>query len=118
MAHREDRYQLAGLVELDELPQKGYQHERIIASQTDILETMRRLQLHTMVSNAKAFIGGIFHGLDSKYLQSYLDEIGYRFNHRHILNRIFERCVVAMLECPIWTYWDIIASLQYLKNHV
>jgi hypothetical protein len=48
--------------------------------------------------------------------QSYLDEIGYRFNRRHILNRIFERCVVAMLECPIWTYWDIIGKPSILKK--
>lgn len=90
------------------LPQKGYQHERILANQTDILESMRRL--HTAVSNAKALIDGTFHGLDSKHLQSYLDEIGYRFNRRHMLDRIFERCVVAMVECSTWTYWDIVAK--------
>jgi transposase-like protein len=97
-----------GLRSYMSLPQKGYQHERIIASQTDILETMR--WLHTMVSNAKALIGGTFHGLDSKHLQSYLDEFGYRFNRRHMLDRIFERCTLAMVECPIWTYWDIIGK--------
>lgn len=26
--------------------------------------------LHTVLSNAKAFVGGMFHGLDSKHLQS------------------------------------------------
>jgi transposase-like protein len=96
------------------LPQKGYQHERILANQTDILESMR--WLHTMVSNAKALIGGTFHGLDAKHLQSYLDEIGYRFNRRHMLDRIFERCVVAMVECPMWTYWDIIGKASKLKK--
>jgi transposase-like protein len=90
------------------LPQKGYQHERILANQVNILESMH--WLHTAISNAKALIGGTFHGLDSKYLQSYLDEIGYRFNRRHMLDRIFERCVVAMAESPIWTYWDIIGK--------
>jgi transposase-like protein len=90
------------------LPQKGYQHERVIANQTDVLETMR--WLHTMISNAKAFIGGTFHGLGSGHLQSYLDEFGYRFNRRRMLDRIFDRCVVAMAESPIWTYWDIIGK--------
>jgi transposase-like protein len=107
-----------GLRSYMSLAQKGYQHERIIASKSDILEHMR--WLHTMVSNAKALIGGTFHGLDSKYLQSYLDEFGYRFNRRHMLDRIFERCTFAMIECPIWTYWDIIGKApkprkQYLK---
>jgi transposase-like protein len=96
------------------LSQKVYQHERILASQTNILESMR--WLHTMVSNAKAFIGGTFHGLDSKYLQSYLDEFSYRFNRRHMLDRIFERCITAMADCPKWTYWDIIGKAPHLKK--
>jgi len=96
------------------LSQKGYQHERILASQTNILESMR--WLHTMISNAKALIGGTFHGLDSKYLQSYLDEFSYRFNRRHMLERIFEHCIVAMTDCPQWTYWDIIGKSPKLKK--
>jgi hypothetical protein len=27
-----------------------------------------------------------------------------------MLDRIFERCVLAMGECPIWTYWDIVGK--------
>ena len=103
-----------GLRSYMSLPQKGYQHERIIASQTDILVSMR--WLHTMVSNAKALIGGTFHGLDAKHLQSYLDEFGYRFNRRHMLDQIFERCLLAMIECPIWTYWDIIDKAPIHKK--
>ena len=38
--------------------------------------------LHIMIGNAKAFVTGTFHGLDGKYLQCYLDEFCYRFNHR------------------------------------
>ena len=34
---------------------------------------------------------------------------GYRFNRRHMLDRIFERCTVAMVECPIYG-WDIIGK--------
>ena len=96
------------------LSQKGYQHQRILANQTNILESMR--WLHMMVSNAKALIGGTFHGLDSKYLQSYLDEFSYRFNRRHMLDRIFERCITAMADCPPWTYWDIIGKATHLKK--
>ena len=39
--------------------------------------------LHTIVSNAKAFIDGTFHGLGKKHLQRNLDEFCYRFKRRH-----------------------------------
>lgn len=35
--------------------------------------------LHIVISNAKAFILGTYHGLSKKYLQPYLDEYCYRF---------------------------------------
>ena len=103
-----------GLRSYMSLSQKGYQHERILANQTNILESMR--WLHTMVSNAKALIGGTFHGLDSKYLQSYLDEFSYRFNRRHILDQIFDHCVAAMTQCPKWTYWNVTGKAPKPKN--
>jgi transposase-like protein len=96
------------------LSQKGYQHERIIANKTNVLESMR--WLHTAISNTKALIGGTFHGLDSKHLQGYLDEIGYRFNRRFMLDQIFERCIVAMAESSVWTYWDVIGKLPKLRK--
>ena len=69
-----------------------------------------------LISNAKPLIGGTFHGLVRNIFRGYLDEISYRYNRRHMLDRIFERCVVAMVECPIWTYWDIVGRLLILKN--
>lgn len=41
--------------------------------------------LHTMVSNAKAFIGGTFHGLSPKHLQAYLDEFCFRTNQHVVI---------------------------------
>jgi hypothetical protein len=40
--------------------------------------------LHTIISNAKAIIGGVFHGLGTKYMLTYLDEFCYRFNRRFV----------------------------------
>lgn len=55
--------------------------------------------LHTIVSNAKAFIIGTFHGLDKKHLQRYLDEFCYRFNRRffesELFNRIVNNCITS-----------------------
>ena len=52
--------------------------------------------LHTVVSNVKAFIQGTTHGLDSKYLQRYLDEACYRFNRRFSEKTLFDRLLVAV----------------------
>ncbi len=49
--------------------------------------------LHTIVSNAKAFVAGTFHGLGKKHLQSYLDEYCYRFNRRNMGSMIFDGTV-------------------------
>lgn len=44
---------------------------------------------HIITSNAKAFINGTFHGLDSIHLQRYLDEFCYRLNRRWNFGEIF-----------------------------
>jgi len=53
--------------------------------------------LHTIVSNAKAFVAGTFHGLDEKHLQRYLDEFCYRFNRRSFVSELFNRIVVSCI---------------------
>jgi transposase-like protein len=54
---------------------------------------------HIIISNAKAFINGTFHGLDSIHLQRYLDEFCYRLNRRwfglNIFSRILNACILA-----------------------
>jgi transposase-like protein len=50
--------------------------------------------VHTQIANSKAWIGGTFHGLGPKHLQSYLDEFCFRFNRRR-LRSVFERLVIA-----------------------
>jgi transposase-like protein len=59
--------------------------------------------LHTIVSNAKAFIAGTFHGLDDKHLQKYLDEFCFRFNRRffekELFNRIVNSCMNSQKLC-------------------
>ena len=46
-------------------------------------EASRWLPLvHIVIGNMKKFLNGTFHGVSSRYLQSYLDEFCYRFNRR------------------------------------
>ncbi|MDR1444699.1 MAG: transposase, partial [Treponema sp.] len=51
--------------------------------------------LHTIVSNAKSFILGTYHGLADTHFQAYLDEFCYRFNRRSVASELFNRLVYA-----------------------
>lgn len=52
--------------------------------------------LHIMISNAKAFILGTYHGLPQKYLQSYLDEFDFRFSRRAFGGQLTDRLLLAV----------------------
>ena len=52
--------------------------------------------LHVVISNAKAFILGTYHGLPKKHLQSYLDEYSFRFSRRYFGGALLDRLVLAV----------------------
>lgn len=52
--------------------------------------------LHIMISNAKAFILGTYHGLPVKNLDAYLEEFCFRFSRRHFGANLFDRLALAM----------------------
>ena len=79
------------------LTREGYGHQpKVFDPKTD---SEHLKWLHTIVSNAKAFINGTFHGLDGKHLPLYLAEFCFRFNRRRqrseLFNRIVRACSVA-----------------------
>ena len=53
---------------------------------------------HIIVSNAKAFIDGTFHGLVSKHLQRYPDEFCYRLNRRRLSTSFFSNLLCACIQ--------------------
>ena len=63
--------------------------------------------VHIVISNAKAFIDGTFHGLDEKHLQRYLNEFCYRFNRRYRESELFDRLLVACIEAPPTSYGEL-----------
>jgi transposase-like protein len=63
---------------------------------------------HIVISNAKAFIEGTFHGLDRIHLQRYLDEFCYRFNRRWMASGVFSRLVIACAFSGKITYHELI----------
>ncbi|MBZ4655737.1 MAG: hypothetical protein JG759_285 [Thermoanaerobacter sp.] len=79
------------------LQAEGYKLEAKVFNPKENEEHLK--WLHTIVSNAKAFVAGTFHGLDQKHLQRYLDEFCYRFNRRffesELFNRIINSCITS-----------------------
>ncbi len=61
--------------------------------------------LHTVVSNAKAFILGTFHGLKADDLQLYLDEFCYRFNRRYMPHLMFDKLINSAIITPPIGYY-------------
>lgn len=52
--------------------------------------------LHIVISNAKAFILGTYHGLPKTSIQSYLDEFCFRFCRRSFGGALLERLALAV----------------------
>ncbi len=71
---------------------KGYRHEhRVYDPDSGLLHW-----LHIIISNAKAFILGTYHGLSKDNLQSYLDEYCFRFNRRFLGPALLERFTLSI----------------------
>ena len=54
--------------------------------------------VHKFISNAKSWVLGTHHGVDSKYLASYLSEYTFRFNRRHDPDSMFFRALGACVK--------------------
>ena len=63
--------------------------------------------LHTVISNAKSFVQGTFHGLDALHLQRYLDEFCWRFNRRYRQDSIFFDLLRSVANAPIASYAEL-----------
>lgn len=57
--------------------------------------------VHIAISNAKRNLLGIYHKVNGKYLQLYLDEFCYKLNRRYFGDSLFDRLTVAMAD----NYW-------------
>ena len=88
-----------------QLKDLGYDHERVLSSEPEAEEKFH--WVNTIISNAKAFIIGTFHGLDGKHLQAYLDEFCYRFNRRRWRSQLFNRLLNACITGPVLTYAEL-----------
>ncbi len=87
------------------LEQKDYE---LVVQKFDPVENPDHLHwIHTIISNAKAFIAGTYHGLGRKHLQRYLDEFCYRFNRRKFAGELFNRLLNACISAKTITYAEL-----------
>jgi len=63
--------------------------------------------VNILVSNAKAFILGTYHGVTKKHLQRYLNEFCYRFNRRFWTEQGFDRLLLACARANSITYAEL-----------
>jgi hypothetical protein len=63
--------------------------------------------INILVSNAKAFIVGTYHGVRRKHLQRYLNEFCYRFNRRFWPEQSFDRLLLACANANTITYAEL-----------
>jgi transposase-like protein len=83
------------------LSQEGFKYE---AKKFNPIENPDHLKwIHIVISNVKAFIGGTYHGLDEKHLQTYLNEFCYRFNRRKFKGELFNRLLSCCATTPTIT---------------
>lgn len=80
-------------------------HRWVKAYQADLSEAFR--WLHTVISNAKAFIAGTYHGIGAKHLSAYLAEYCYRFNRRFWQDQLFDRLLYASVHGQPVTYTEL-----------
>jgi transposase-like protein len=87
------------------LAEEGFQHKAKAFNPKDDPDHLH--WLHTIISNAKAFIGGTFHGLDPKHLQAYLNEFSFRFNRRKFKGELFNRLLSCCASTKTITYSEL-----------
>lgn len=68
-----------------------------ITEKSDKKSTQSTLKwVHIAISNAKRTLLGIYHKVDGKYLQRYLDEFCYKLNRRYFGEKLFDRLLIAV----------------------
>ena len=82
-----------------------YKHEPVVAKGKPKDALLK--WVHIVISNAKAFIDGTFHGLEAKHMQRYLDEFCYRFNRRYREDQLFDRLLLACATALPATYGEL-----------
>lgn len=86
-------------VSYDGLEQHGYIHKRIRHSaKVYVMGEIHTQTVEGFWSLIKRGIGGVYHNVSAKYLQTYLDEYSFRFNRRDRGNLLFRAILQRVSE--------------------
>ena len=67
----------------DKLNKQGYHHKRVHhASKVWVMGNVHTNTIEGFWSVLKRGINGVYHAVSEKYLQNYIDEYAFRYNHR------------------------------------
>ena len=87
------------------LTDNGFEHEKYLSGSSECNQALD--WAHTIISNAKTFILGTYHGLAQCHLQAYLDEYCYRLNRRKWVNQLFPRLLNACVSSSTFTLAEL-----------
>lgn len=92
------------------LEKNGFRHEVVDHSADEwVRADVHTNAIESVWSLLKRSIVGSYHQLSAKHLESYLDEIAFRFNNRSN-PYLFRDTLIAMLDAETLTYADLIQS--------
>ncbi len=86
---------------------KGYEHDRYIASKDPELAHEKLKWINTLTSNLKRFLLSTHHGVYPKYRKAYLAEFAYRFNRRYWPEQLFDRLLYACIHADPMTLREL-----------
>lgn len=66
--------------------------------------------LHIIISNAKVFIGGTYHGLGRKHLKFCPGEYCYRLNRRRFKGQLFNPLLVVCVSTNTVKYEELVGT--------
>ena len=79
--------------------EQGYFHQRINHSErVYVMGDVHTQTIEGFWSLLKRGIGGVYHSVSAKYLQSYCDEYAYRYNHRNEMKPMFTSLLAEVSE--------------------
>jgi transposase len=79
--------------------EKRYKHRRIHhSSKVYVMGDIHTNTVEGFWSLIKRGIGGVYHSVSQKYLQSYLDEYSFRYNRRDQGNLVFKSILAKVSE--------------------